>query len=182
MSKRTVRLIVRIAGIACLGLMLTGLAPAQTTPVKCGPDHAILYKKAVKLLDSAEKKLAAKYTAEAKAQLKEANSLFSILVKECAPQQKERALTEAEMAQENDNNKKKEEFFNKGTNLEKAAAENLKKGEEAEAKGQHDLATRYFGQAKIENEQAHTAFIQAELYALRNQQMIFRFLGDQRTP
>ncbi|MFO7897219.1 MAG: hypothetical protein R6U84_09825, partial [Candidatus Cloacimonadales bacterium] len=65
---------------------------AQSAPDKCGPDHAILYNKAVKILDSAEKKLAAKYTAEAKAQVKEANSLFSILVKECGPLQKGRAL------------------------------------------------------------------------------------------
>jgi len=51
-------------------------------PVKCGPDHAILYKRAVTLLDKAEKKLAAKYTAESKALLKESNSLFTILLKE----------------------------------------------------------------------------------------------------
>lgn len=171
-----------IIGILCLGMFLTGLALAQAPQTKCGPDHAILYKKAVKLLDSAEKKLAGKYTAEAKAQLKEANSLFSILVKECGPLQKERALTEAEMAQETENNKKKDEYYNKGLNLEKSAAANLKKGEEADAKGQNELATRYFRQAKTENEQAHTAFIQSQLYALRNQQMIFRFLGDQRTP
>ena len=64
---------------------------AQKAPVKCGPDHAILYKRAVKLLDNAEKKLAAGYTAEAKSQAKEANSLFTILQKECGPQQADRA-------------------------------------------------------------------------------------------
>jgi len=169
-------------GTLCLSVFLSSFVLAQSTKPQCGPDHAILYKKAVKLLDSAEKKLAAKYTAEAKAQLKEANALFSILVKECGPLQKERALTEPEMGQELDNNKKKDETYQKGMNLEKSAAENLKKGQEAEAKGQNDLAARYFRQAKTENEQAHVSFIQAELYALRNQQMIFRFLANQPTP
>jgi len=60
--------------------------------------------------------------------------------------------------------------------------ENLKKGQEAEAKGQDDVAARYFRQAKAENEQAHVAFIQAEIYALKNQEMIFKFLANQPTP
>jgi bacterioferritin (cytochrome b1) len=168
-----------LIGALSLGLLFSSLALAQAPQVKCGPDHAILYKKAVKLVDSAEKKLAAKFTAEAKAQLKEANSLFSVLVKECGPAQKERALTEAETQLEIDNNKKKDENYQKGVTLEKSAAENLKKGQEAEAKGQDELSARYFRQAKTENEQAQVMFIQSELYALRNQQMIFRFLGNQ---
>jgi bacterioferritin (cytochrome b1) len=176
------RSILFILSALCLGLLVSSLAVAQSTPTNCGPDHAILYKKAVKVLDSAEKKLAAKYTAEAKAQVKEANSLFSILVKECGPLQKGRALTESEMAQEASNNKKKDEYYKKGLALEKSAVENLKKGQEAEAKGQDDVAARYFRQAKAENEQAHVAFIQAEIYALKNQEMIFKFLANQPTP
>ncbi len=176
------RSILFILSALCLGLLVSSLAVAQSAPTKCGPDHAILYKKAVKVLDSAEKKLAADYTAEAKAQVKEANSLFSILVKECGPLQKGRALTESEMAQEASNNKKKDEYYKKGLALEKSAVENLKKGQEAEAKGQDDVAARYFRQAKAENEQAHVAFIQAEIYALKNQEMIFKFLANQPTP
>lgn len=179
MSNRSVLFIL---SALCLGLLVSSLAVAQSAPTDCGPDHAILYKKAVKVLDSAEKKLAAKYTAEAKAQVKEANSLFSILVKECGPLQKGRALTESEMAQEASNNKKKDEYYKKGLALEKSAVENLKKGQDAEAKGQDDLAARYFRQAKAENEQAHVAFIQAEIYALKNQEMIFKFLANQPTP
>lgn len=179
MSNRSILLIL---SALCLGLLVSSLAVAQSAPTKCGPDHAILYKKAVKVLDSAEKKLAANYTAEAKAQVKEANSLFSILVKECGPLQKGRALTESEMAQEASNNKKKDEYYKKGLALEKSAVENLKKGQEAEAKGQDDVAARYFRQAKAENEQAHVAFIQAEIYALKNQEMIFKFLANQPTP
>ncbi len=179
MSRRNILVIL---SVLCCGLLLGSLAMAQSAPVKCGPDHAILYKKAVKLLDSAEKKLDSKYTAEAKAQVKEANSLFSILVKECGPLQKGRALTEKEMDQEVANNKKKDESYNKGVALEKSAEEHMKQAREAEAKGQDDLAARYYRQAKSENEQAHAAFIQAEIFALRNQEMIFKFLTQQPTP
>ena len=94
------------------GLLLSGMGLAQTPahraqPPKtaCGPDHAILYKRAVTLLDKAEKKLAAKYTAEAKALLKESNSLFTILLKECGPEQKGRTLTPQEEQQEAVNRK-----------------------------------------------------------------------------
>jgi exonuclease VII small subunit len=175
MSNRSILLIL---SALCWGLLLTSLAAAQSTPVKCGPDHAILYKKAVKILDSAEKKLNAKYTAEAKAQVKEANSLFSILVEECGPLQQGRALTEREREQEAANNKKKDEYYDKGMALEKSAKEHMEKARQAEAKGQDDLAARYYRQAKAENEQAHAAFIQAEIYALRNQEMIFKFLAN----
>lgn len=176
MSKHSLRLII---GIFSLGFVLSGFALAQT---KCGPDHAILYKKAVKLIDSAEKKLAAKYTAEAKAQLKEANSLFSVLVKECGPSQKERALTEAELQQEAQNNKLKEEAMVQVGQLEKSYEANLKKAQEYLAKGQEEAADRYARQAKDESERANVLAAKAEIYALRNQQMIFRFLANQPTP
>jgi|UniRef100_A0A7C5AM08 cytochrome c551/c552 len=166
-----------LLGALLVGLMAATSAMAQTSKVACGPDHAILYKRAVKLLDTAEKKLAAKYTAEAKALVKEANSLFSILVKECGPQQKERALTEAESQQEAVNQKKSAEALNRAEMLEKSANDKLKKGQEAEARGQEDLARQYFRQAKAESEQAHTYAIQAEIFALRNQQLVFAFLG-----
>lgn len=160
-----------------LGMLTNGGAWAQTGKPACGPDHAILYKRAVKLLDAAEKKLAAKYTAEAKALVKEANSLFTILVKECGPLQKERALTESEAQQEAVNHKKSSEALTRAETLEKSASDKLKKGQEAEARGQEDLARQYYRQAKAESEQAHTLALQAEIFALRNQQLIFAFLG-----
>jgi len=168
-----------VIGVLFLGLLVSSAALAQSPQVKCGPDHAILYKKAVKLIDSAEKKLAAKYTAEAKAQLKEANSLFSVLVKECGPLQKERALTEAEMAEEARNNKLKEEAMAQIDRLEKSYEANLKKAQEYELKGQSEMGDKYARQAKDESERAHVLAIKAEIYALRNQQMIFRFLANQ---
>jgi len=167
--------------IFALGLVVLsfGWAQAQTQTHKpaCGPDHAILYKRAVKLVDAAEKKLAGKYTAEAKALVKEANSLFTILVKECGPLQRERALTETEVQQEAANSKKCDEALKQAESLEKSAAEKLKKGLESEAKGQEEVAKQYFRQAKSESERAHNLAIQAEIYALKNQEMIFRFLA-----
>ncbi len=171
-----------VVAVLFTGFLLSSAVLAQSPQVKCGPDHAILYKKAVKLVDSAEKKLTAKYTAEAKAQVKEANSLFSVLVKECGPLQKERALTEQETAEEAQNNKLKEEAMVQISQLEKSYEANLKKAQEAQAKGQNELADRYGRQAKEESERANVLAIKAEIYALKNQQMIFRFLADQRTP
>jgi hypothetical protein len=133
-----------------LGLLCSSFAQAQTPQTKCGPDHAILYKKAVKLVDSAEKKLNAKFTAEAKAQLKEANSLFSVLVKECGPAQKERNLTDAEAAEEAQNNKLKEEAMVQIKELEKSYEENLKKAQQYQAQGNNEMADRYARQAKGE--------------------------------
>ena len=155
------------------GLLLAGTAMAQTQKPACGPDHAILYKRAVTLLDKAEKKLAAKYTAEAKSLLKEANSLFTILLKECGPQQKDRTLTSQEEQQETVNKKLAADELAQAERLEKSAAEKLKKGEAA----QGDLAVKYAREAKGESEQAQIRSIKAGIYSLRNQQMVFRFLA-----
>ncbi|MGQ9688802.1 MAG: hypothetical protein ACUVXF_08470 [Desulfobaccales bacterium] len=163
-------------------ILLGGFAAAQTTAPRCGPDHAILYQKAVKLVDSAEKKLAAKYTAEAKAQLKEANALFAVLVKECGPLQQGRALTEAESQQEQANSKKSAEYRTEAERLTKAAEEKTKQGEQAQAKGQEELAKQYFRQAKADAERGQVLGIQALIADLRTQQMIFRFLSGQATP
>jgi hypothetical protein len=125
-------------------------------------------------LDKAEKKLAAKYTAEAKALLKESNSLFTILLKECGPQQKERTLTPQEAQQETVNKKLAADSLASAERLEKSAAEKLKKSEQA---AQRELAVKYAREAKAESEQAQIRSIKAGIYSLRNQQMIFRFLA-----
>jgi len=164
------------------GLLLagTGLAQTSTQPqpqpqkTACGPDHTILYKRAVTLLDKAEKKLAAKYTAEAKALLKESNSLFTILVKECGPEQKTRTLTSQEEQQEAVNKKLAADELAQAERLEKSAAEKLKKSEQT---AQQELAVQYARQAKGEYELAQVRSIKAGIYSLRNQQMLFRFLA-----
>jgi hypothetical protein len=161
---------------ALLLIMPLGLAMAQNPPVKCGPDHSILYKRAVKLLDDAEKKLTSGYTAEAKSLTKEANSLFTILQKECGPQQKERELTEKETQQEAINQKLAADELAQAENLMKSADEKSQKAAKVEAT-EPDLSLKYQRDAKSEYEQAHKRSIKSEIYALRNQQMVFAFLG-----
>ena len=159
-----------------LVLGLLGSALAQQPPVKCGPDHAILYKRAVKLLDTAEKKLTAGYTAEAKSQAKEANSLFTILTKECGPQQADRALTDQEIQQEAINQKLSADELAQAERLIKSAEEKQQKAAKLETT-QPEVYLKLQREAKAEFEQAHKRSIKSELYALRNQQMVFAFLG-----
>ncbi len=179
-------LMLLIAFLACLGFTGTAWSQAQTPPqpgassapptTKCGPDHAILYKRAVNLLDKAEKKLSAKYTAEAKALLKESNSLFTILLKECGPEQKERNLTPQEEQQEAVNKKMAADELAQAASLEKSAAEKMKKSDQVEAT-QRDLSVKYAKEAKSLYELAQVRSLRAAIYSLRNQQMIFRFLA-----
>jgi hypothetical protein len=167
------------------GLLLAGAGLAQTQAppspqssaapaAKCGPDHAILYKRAVSLLDKAEKKLAAKYTAEAKSLLKECNSLFTILVKECGPEQKARTLTPQEEQQESVNKKLAADETAQAERLEKSSGEKLKKAEQTP---QQELAVKLAREAKTESEQAQVRHLKAGIYSLRNQQMLFRWLA-----
>lgn len=145
-------------------------------PPGCGPDHAILYKRAVTLLDNAEKKLNAKYTAEAKALAKEANSLFTILQKECGPSQRERLLSPKEEQQEAINQKLATDEQAQADRLMKSAEEKEKKSQQLEAK-EPDLSLKYQRESVAEYDQAHKRYIKGQIYALRNQQMIFRFLA-----
>jgi hypothetical protein len=157
---------------AFLVLGFSGSVLAQQTPAKCGPDHAILYKRAVKLLDNAEKKLNAGYTAQAK----EANALFTILHKECGPQQADRALTDQELQQEAINQKLAADELAQAERLIKSAEEKQQKAVKIETT-QPEVYQKYQREAKAEFEQAHKRSIKSEIYALRNQQMVFGFLG-----
>ena len=161
--------------LGALLLFVPLAAQAANHPAKCGPDHVILYKRAVKLIDDAEKKLAAGYTAEAKAHLKEANSLFTILQKECMPQEKDKVLSDKEAQQEAINQKLAADELAQAEKLMKSADEKEKKAAKIEAT-EPDLFIKYQREAKSEYEQAHKRSIRPEIYALRNQQMIFKFL------
>ncbi len=129
----------------------------------------------MKLLDDAEKKLTAGYVAEAKSHLKEANSLFTILQKECGPQEKERVLTDKEAQQEAINQKLAADELAQAERLMKSADEKSQKSAKIETT-QPDLYLKYQKEAKSEFEQAQKRSIRSEIYALRNQQMVFGFL------
>lgn len=162
--------------VVLLALGLSGTVLAQTAKTKCGPDHALLYKRAVGLLDQAEKKLTARYTAEAKSLVKEANSLFTILLKECGQEQKDRLLTDKEAQQESINQKLSADERSAADRLMKSAEDKEKKAQQLEA-SQPEVSLKYQREAKEEYEQAHKRYIKAGIYALRNQQMLFSFLG-----
>ena len=147
---------------------------SRTRSTKCGPDHAILYKRAVKQLDKAEKKLAAKYTAEAKSLLKESNSLFTILLKECGEEQQKRTLTPREEQQEAVNKKLAAGEMAQAERLLKSATKKLKKSENTAQKA---VAVKYAREAKFEFERAQVHSLKAGIYSLRNQQMLFRWLA-----
>ncbi len=181
------RYLLVVTGLIWLAGPVPGRALAQTKPPSatsapakkpaCGPDHAILYKRAVGLLDKAEKKLTARYTAEAKALVKEANSLFTILQKECGPTQRERPLTDRELQQEAINRKLTADALAQVDRLMQSAAAKEKKSQELENRGQKEQGIIFQRQAKAEYELAHKQSIKAEIYALRTQQMLFRFLA-----
>ena len=151
-------------------------APPQTGKPACGPDHQILYKRAVTLLDNAEKKLNANYTAEAKSLAKEAKSLFAILQKECGEEQKQRTLTPKEEQQEAINQKLATAEETQAENLMKSADEKFQKAEKLETT-QPEMYTNLMRQVKAENEQAQKRSIKAMIYSMRTEQMLFSWLG-----
>ena len=151
-------------------------APPQTGKPACGPDHQILYKRAVTLLDNAEKKLNANYTAEAKSLAKEAKSLFAILQKECGEEQKQRTLTPKEEQQEAINQKLATAEETQAENLMKSAEEKFQKAQMLETT-QPEMYTNLMRQVKGENEQAQKRSIKAMIYSMRTEQMLFSWLG-----
>jgi len=144
--------------------------------VPCGPDHQILYKRAVTLLDNAEKKLNARFTAEAKSMAKEANSLFAILQKECGQGQRERLLTPKEEQQEAINQKLTADEQAQADRLAKSAEDKFKKASLLETT-QPEMYTKLMREAEAENKQAEIRSIKAMIYALRTDQMLFSFLA-----
>jgi predicted lactoylglutathione lyase len=151
-------------------------SPSPPRGVPCGPDHQILYKRAVTLLDNAEKKLNARFTAEAKSMAKEAKSLFAILQKECGQDQKERLLTPKEEQQEAINQKLTADEQAQADRLVKSAEDKFKKATLL-GNTQPEMYTRLMREAKAENKQAEIRSIKAMIYALRTDQMLFSFLA-----
>ena len=142
----------------------------------CGPDHQIIYKRAVTLLDKAEKELSGHYTAEAKSMAKEAKSLFAILQKECGQDQKDRLLTPNEQQQEAINQKMTSDEQTQADNLVKSAEEKFKKATLL-GTSQPETYNRLMREAESEYDQAEVRSIKAMIYALRTEQMLFIFLA-----
>jgi hypothetical protein len=159
-----------------LALALVGSGWAQTTKAT-SPDHAILYKRAVSLLDQAQQKLNAGNLLMAKSQAKEANALFTILKNEYASVLTGRELTPQEEQQLAINHKLAADAHIQADRLMAAAAAKDKQAQEFETKGREADSKAYYQQSKDEYNRAQNLYIKSSIYAQRNQQRIFRFLA-----
>lgn len=162
----------RCPALVCLTISLL-LAGVSATAQEVPQDHAQIFKRAVDALNAAEKKLAGNYTAEAKALVKEASSLFAILQKEMPEHIKSQELTSGQEEQYNANQKLGEDSMANGQRLEQAAAEKQKKGDLLEAQGFMDAAAKVQQEVVRDLGLAQKAYLKAAIYHLRNSQLTF---------
>ncbi len=161
-------------GLATILLLVAAMPSlAQNAP----QDHALIYKRAVAALDAAEKKLAGNFTAEAKALVKEAKSLFAILQKEMPEEIKTRELTETQEEQFKVNQRLAEDSTAQGQRLEKAAEEKQKQSDQMEARGQMDAATHLRREIVRDLNLAQKAHLKAAIIHLRNMQLTFSYVN-----
>jgi len=158
-------------------LTLAGAGWAQTAK-PAAPGHAILYGRAVSLLDQAQQQLNAGNIAGAKAQAKEANSLFTLLKNEYAAKLASHELSPQEDQQLAINQKLADDTRAQADRLMAAAAVKDKQAQELEGQGREADAKASYRQSKDEYNQAQSLYVKSALQALRNQQMIFRFLAS----
>jgi hypothetical protein len=159
-----------------LALALVGTGWAQTAK-PASTDHAILYKRAVSLLDQAQQKLNTGNLAAAKSQAKEANGLFTLLKNQYTSVLAEHELTPQEEQQLAINQKLATDAHAQADRLMATAASQDKKAQELEAQGREADSKASYRQSKDEYNRAQNLYIKSSIYALRNQQRIFRFLA-----
>ena len=159
-----------------LALALVGAGWAQTAK-PTSPDHAILYRRAVALLDQAQQKLTAGDLAGAKSLVKQSDSLFTLLKKEYASVLAERELSPQEDQQLAINQKLANDTHAQADRLMATAAAQEKKAQELETQGREADSKASYRQSKDEYLRAQSLYVRSALQALRNQQMIFRFLA-----
>lgn len=159
-----------------LALALMGSGWAQTAK-PASPDHAILYKRAVSLLDQAQQQLNAGNLSAAKSQAKEANSLFTLLKNQYVSVLAEHELTPQEEQQLAINQKLASEAHAQADRLMATATAKDKKAQELETQGREADSKASYRQSKDEYNRAQNFYVKSEIYSLRNQQRIFRFLA-----
>jgi hypothetical protein len=159
-----------------LALALVGASWAQTAapPV---PGSASPYGQAVAQLEQAEQQLNAGKPSEALALVKQSNALFTSLQKDSAAKLAERELSAQESQQLAINQKLATEAQTKADGLFVTAAAKKKEAEELRAKGQAEAGDAAERESRDQYLEARTLSIKSAIYALRNQQIIFRFLG-----
>jgi hypothetical protein len=157
-----------------LSLALAGPGWPQTaTPA---PD-ANPYRQAVALLDQAEQQVTAGNLSSALSLVKQSNEIFTRLQKESAAKLAERELSAQESQQLAINQKLANEAQTKADGLLSTAAAKKKQAEELRGKGQAEAGDAAERESREQYLQAQTLSIKSAIYALRNQQIIFRFLA-----
>ena len=157
-------------------LSLVGAAWAQTaTPTASEP--AKNYGQAVSLLDQAEQQLNAGNLPVALSLVKQSNSLFTLLQKDSAAKLAERELSAKESEQLAINQKLGEEAQAKADSFLPTATAKKKQAEELRAKGQAEAGDAAERESREQYLEVQKFSIKSAIYALRNQQIIFRFLA-----
>jgi hypothetical protein len=166
-------------GICLLALVLALVLVCpgwSQTATPTAPD-ANPYRQAVALLDQAEQQLTSKNLSAALTLVKQSNEIFTRLQKESAAKLAERELSAQESQQLAINQKLAEEAQTKADGLLVTAAAKKNQADELRSKGQAEAGDAAERESKEEYLQAQTLSIKSATYALRNQQIIFRFLA-----
>jgi hypothetical protein len=164
--------------VLALALALLGAGWAQAPKPTFSPDHAILYRRAVGFLDQAEQKLKAGDLAGAKALMKQSNSLFTLLKNEYSSVLTERELSPQEDQQLAIDQKLADDTHAQADRLMATAAAMDKRAQEMERQGREGEAKASYRQSKDEYNRAQSLYVKSAIYALRNQQKLFRFLAQ----
>ena len=157
-----------------LALTLVGAGWAQTgTPTA----PANPYRQAVEHLEQAEQQLTAGNPSAALSLVKQTNAIFTRLQQESAAKLAERELSSQESQQLAINQKLATEAQAKADELLKTAAAKKKEAADLRAKGPAEAGDATERESRDQYLQAQILSIKSAIYALRNQQIIFRFLG-----
>jgi len=157
-----------------LGLALVGAGWTQSAPPPAS-GQASVYAQAVALLEQAEQQVAAGNPSAALAQVKQSNELFTRLQKDYAAALAERQLSSQDSQQLAINQKLAGDAQAQADRLIETAAVKKQRGQELQAQGQAEAGDAALRESREEYLQAQILSIKSAIYALRNQQIIFRF-------
>lgn len=132
----------------------------------------VTLQRAVDLVQQAEK-VVNEDAAQALTKLKEARQLFKQLQQELAGPLNQIYLSPAQLEQEAANNRIAEDLYHTGKRLEASAREKQEKARQLEAQGNKTAAANLADEADQELKLALQNYCRAEIYSLKNQQLVF---------
>jgi hypothetical protein len=159
-----------------LALALVGAGWTQTAPPPAA-EQTKVYSQAVSLLEEAQQQLEAGNLPVALSLVKQSNALFTLLQKDSAAKLAERELTSQESQQLAINQKLATEAQTQADSLLSTAAAKKKQAADLRAQGPAEAGDAAERESKEQYLKSQNLSIKAAIYALRNQQIIFRFLA-----